>query len=464
MGDLSGIQPVGAQVQPPQSGFSTLDSILGIQQKRQALQAQALEIQQRQQNLQTGLSTQQSAQAGAQVDQQKASELQAVGNLVKGADKYKTPDGGFDSQRFSDDVAKVAPVNGGAIRTQALSAAGESIKNKQAAMNLTGDQNKVIGSALGALASKADLSQTDIINTFDRIADQYQDTPGMRRLLMSNLAHMPQSADPKQLQQMVSQMAGQLQQVSPIVGGTNAASQNINRNQFTGTQQLSGQTPGAPAGENSNPSAPSVAAAGARGTGHASADLDASNNVVNAQRDAKTNIDLTKRIDQLAEVVRPGAAAAEVSKGLQMLGMNDAAEARSELEKDLGRLQTNLSGRAGSDERAKTALTSLPTATKPTDVIHSGMDWVRGTARQDLALGSLREKNAGRTKGNMDNFQGEYAHATAAASPLMHEYLSLSPKEQVGFFKRNFTTKEQAKSFRAQAESVKRMSPDVIGQ
>lgn len=463
MGDLSGIQPVGAQVQPPQSGFSTLDSILGIQQKKQALQAQALEIQQRQQNLQTGLSTQQTAQAEASQAQQKNDQLTQAGNLVKNADKYKGADGNFDDQAFSNDLARIGPY-AQAYRTQALSAANETLQNKQAALNLTGDQNKVIGSALGALASKKDLSNTDIINTFDRLTDQYKDDPGMRRLLLSNLAHMPQSANPQQLQQMVSQMAGQLQQTSPIEGGTNAASQNITRNKFTGTQVLSGQTPGAPAGENSNPSAPTVAAAGARGTGHAAADLAASNNVVDAQRDAKNTIDLTKRIDQLADVVRPGAAAAEVSRGLQVLGMNDAAEARAELEKDIGRLQSNLSNRAGSDTRAATALTSLPTATKPTDVIHSGMDYQRGLARQDLALGTLREKNAARTGGNMDNFQGEYAHATSAASPLMHEYLALSPKEQIGFFKRNFTNSADAKKFRSQAESVKRMSPDAVGQ
>jgi hypothetical protein len=92
------------------------------------------------------------------------------------------------------------------------------------------------------------------------------------------------------------------------------------------------------------------------------------------------------------------------------------------------------------------------------------MDMTRGFARQDLALGSLREKAAKATGGQMNGFQGDYAHATAAASPLMHEYLALSPQEQVGFFQRNFKTKDQAKAFRAQAESVKKLSPDVVGQ
>jgi hypothetical protein len=80
-----------------------------------------------------------------------------------------------------------------------------------------------------------------------------------------------------------------------------------------------------------------------------------------------------------------------------------------------------------------------------------------------LALGKLREKAAKATNGQLNGFQGEYSHAVSTASPLMHEYLSLTPEEQIGFFKRNFSSKEQARAFRDQAEVVKRKNPDVIG-
>jgi hypothetical protein len=79
-------------------------------------------------------------------------------------------------------------------------------------------------------------------------------------------------------------------------------------------------------------------------------------------------------------------------------------------------------------------------------------------------LGALRQKAAQATGGQMNGFQGDYAHAVSAASPLMHEYLALPPADQVGFFKRNFQTAAEAKAFRAQAESVKKLSPDVVGQ
>jgi hypothetical protein len=189
-----------------------------------------------------------------------------------------------------------------------------------------------------------------------------------------------------------------------------------------------------------------------------------SNNVVAAQRDARTNIDLTRRIDQLADLVDPGALPAKVSQGLGALGLQDVNQARSELQKDLGRLRGPFAARAGSDERAKEVLDGLPTDATPTQTIHQAMDFTRGTSWQDLALGQLQSKSSSATSGNMNGFQGDYAHSVAAASPLMHEYMHLTPQQQVGFFQRNFHTKEQAQAFRAQAESVKKMSPDVFGQ
>jgi hypothetical protein len=144
--------------------------------------------------------------------------------------------------------------------------------------------------------------------------------------------------------------------------------------------------------------------------------------------------------------------------------MQDVNQARTELDKDLSRLKANLSSRAQSDTRAGPILDSLPDSTKPTQTIHQAMDQTRGLSRQDLALGKLQEKSSKETKGGMNGFQGDYAHAVSSASPLMHEYLSLTPAEQVGFFRRNFATKEQAKAFRDQAEAVKKRSPDVIGQ
>jgi hypothetical protein len=217
-----------------------------------------------------------------------------------------------------------------------------------------------------------------------------------------------------------------------------------------------------------NPASPQVAgqtaAVTTRAVGSGNADIDLSNQVVASQRNAKANIDLTKRIDQLADIVNPGTAAEKVSQALGALNISNVNQARTELQKDLDRLKGSLAERAQSDTRAGPILDSIPDSTKPTDTIHQAMDITRGFSRQDLALGKLQSKSSKETGGNMNGFQGDYSHAVSAASPLMHEYLSLSPQEQVGFFRRNFKTKAEAKAFRDQAESVRKRSPDVVGQ
>jgi len=72
-------------VKPPDAsqGFDTLNSILGIQSKRLALQKQAQDLQIGAQNLETGAATQQTAQAGAQEAQQKMQERQLLQSVMK---------------------------------------------------------------------------------------------------------------------------------------------------------------------------------------------------------------------------------------------------------------------------------------------------------------------------------------------------------------------------------------------
>src|ERR1700758_1850963 len=80
------IQPIGALIKPPDpsQSINTLSGILGLKQQRQALQ--------------TGQYTQQTAQAGAQVAQQDASQRQAAGQFFKNFDiaKHHGDDGTLD--------------------------------------------------------------------------------------------------------------------------------------------------------------------------------------------------------------------------------------------------------------------------------------------------------------------------------------------------------------------------------
>jgi hypothetical protein len=451
--------PVGQDIKPPDphAGVGLMSSILGVRQQ--------------QQNLATGQINQNTAQADSQQAQQKNQELQAVGNLTKQAynsGRYKKDDGSFDNSKFADDVAQVAPTYGQGVANDATSRAGEIFKNQQTIQNLDQSKRSIIGDAFASDAGNNNITQADFHNHLEDVRQQFPDDKNMSRLLTSIGGSIDPNLSGPQLQSRLNQVAAMLKQQPSVAGQSNAAGQTINRGTFSGQLGPAGQQPGTQQNQDINPTNTTVAGrtagATARGGGTGNADVDTSNNVVAAQRDAKTNIDLTKRIDQLADIVQPGALAAKVSAGLGSLGLSDINQARTELQKDLGRLQTSASSRAGSDERAKTILSGLPTDTTPTQTIHQAMDFTRGSARQDLALGKLREKSSSTTGGQMNGFQGDFAHATAAANPLMHEYLALSPQEQVGFFQRNFKTKEEAKAFRAQAESVKKLSPDVVGQ
>jgi hypothetical protein len=450
--------PVGNTIIPPNpnQGINTLSGILGIRQQ--------------QQNLQTGAYQQQTAQAESQQAQQKNQELAKVGALTQGAytsGKYSKPDGTFDNAKFANDVSIVAPTYGQQIANDATLRAGEIYKNQQTYFNLEKSKQDVIGDTIGALAGKADVNPFDVSHALEGIRRRFPEDHDLSDMLQSVGGAIPPTAQGPQLQSLLNTMAASLKGTPAVASATNAANQIINRAPYSGQLSPSGTTPTAGPPVKApplNPTASQVAGATTRQTGTGNADVDASNNVVAAQREARTNIDLTKRIDQLADVVSPGAVPGQISTGLGALGLQSVSQARSELQKDLGRLRGNLAERSGSDERARTLLSGLPTDETPTQTIHQAMDITRGSARQDLALGNLREKNANATGGQMSGFQGEYSHAVAAASPLMHEYAALSPQEQVGFFQRNFKTKAQAQAFRAQAEAVKKMSPDVIGK
>jgi hypothetical protein len=440
-------------IPPPPNPLQTLSGIMGIKQQQQALQ--------------TGQYNQATAQAESQQAQQKNAELQAVGNLTKNAynPRYSKPDGTFDNQAFADDVSRVAPTYGQQIADDATARAGQIYQNKQILFNMEKSKRDTVVNTLGALAVKDDVHPADVSTAMTNLQQQFPDDRDISTLTHSMVGAVPNNVSGKPLQQVLQQMAMQANVPSAPLSmpdqTTNAAGQIVNRNKVTGAltaPQLGGGA--------TNPASPQVAGQTAantsRAAGSGNADIDASNNVAAAQRDARTNIDLTNRIDQLADAVNPGSTPAKVSSILGGLGLQDVNQARTELQKDLGRLRGAVATRAGSDSRAGEVLAGLPTDTTPTQTIHQAMDFARGTAKQDLALGALRDRNSKATGGNMNGFQGDYAHATAVASPLMHEYLSLSPSDQVGFFQRNFKTKAEAQAFRAQAQAAKKMSPDAF--
>lgn len=219
--------PMGNQVIPPdpQKGIGLMSSILGVQQQRQ--------------NLQTGQIQQATAQAESTQKQQQSNELQAAQTLAKNGTQsgaYTNPDGSFNRQRMADDISKVAPTYGQSISNQLLSGANEVVNNKRALQGLNQDQQTQFSGVLTSLATKKDLTNTDIIDAFSDAAD-INPSPEFRRMLMSGLTHIPANASSQQLQQLIQQVSSMTsgqQQQTPSSIDTGAAVQPGTTNRYSG--------------------------------------------------------------------------------------------------------------------------------------------------------------------------------------------------------------------------------------
>jgi hypothetical protein len=396
--------------------MGTLNDVLGLQSKKLALQKQA-------QDLQTGQALQQTAQADASQAQQKNTELSGVADLVKNADRFRTPDGGFDDKAFSDEVARRAPVYGQQIRTQALSAAGESLTNRTTAQNLTDTQRTSIAGTMKALAGKPDLSMTDIINASDQLIDQNPD-PQFRRMVLSTVAHLPQTASPQQLQQVVSTMAGTMSGQSPIEMAPNAAGQTVVRDKNTG--QIRAPTYATGSDSSLNPSSTKVAAATGAATGAVDIDTKRAAQVSDAAQSAPGQIALTKQADRLVDMIQSGTFSAFTDNMRKEAGSDDpSVVARFELKKVLGTLKDAATAHAGSDARLATQLEQFPDETSPNEVVHSRMDTMRGTYR--LFQERRDNLNSYQSKYGLAGFQLADDHLSGGRDPLTAELHALPP-------------------------------------
>jgi len=379
--------PVGNTITPPnpQQSMGLLSGVLGLQQQRQQLQ--------------TGQYQQQTAQAESQQAQQKNQEMQAAAQFVSGAARdpsYLSADGITpDIQKFTQGFLKVAPTYGQAILGQSISNFQEGVKTRQALQGLASDQNAVMVKGLQGLANlPGGATRTDLLNWKEQVESNNKD-PALHRAL-DNLAISLQP-DPN------GGYSGAAAKAAATLGGLSM--------QEPGTQQLTGkiqpvvtttmgpnvgqQTPvGSSVATVPGPTETpeykgAVAAAAARATGVAGTDLDRANLISNSIQPSKAAIGLTQQIDGLADIVHSGKIAGGFSKTAAALGVTDATSARQLLEKDLGQLKTTATRYAPSDEAGRTILSGYPEATTDTPVIHSAMDYIRGSFKQNLARGEM---------------------------------------------------------------------------
>ena len=452
------IPPVGAQIQTPnpQQSLGMLSGILGIQQQQLGIQ--------------TGQANLQAAQATASQAGQQNRELRALSQFtIQAANDptYKNLDGSLNTQKFQQDAIRVAPVYGQAYIGQATLNANEALRNRSALLALTNQQRETVGNALGAYAADPNANSEGFTSLTDYLRKISSD-PGYQSAVNSLLMHAPQvtmlpDAKASQALRTFARNAA-VQTGAPSAALSAPATSDYTQPGVNGQPGAIGQRqtnplspmglgaigPGTPQGlaPTQTPTyAGLVAGATARAGGVAGSDIDKQRQVSALIQPSTAAIPLTNAIDDLTDQIHSGTFAASISKAAAALGMKEDTYARQLLAKDLGQVQAKAEAFAPTDEARRTILSGYPEATSDPQTIHTAMDYVRGSFKQNVARGQNMLAYQ-RQHPDLAGFQQSDDTLTSKVDPLMTEYRSLTPGAQrQGFLKRNFQSASAAQAF-----------------
>ena len=168
-------------------------------------------------------------------------------------------------------------------------------------------------------------------------------------------------------------------------------------------------------------------------------------------------------MDVLKDALDSGTLAKKISEAGNYLGFSSVNEARAQLNNDLGKIKTLATDRASTDDRAKTILEGYPSDTTPNNTFHADMDYLRGTARQNLARGQILQQYQKNDPQGLRGFQAADNVLTSNTDPLMHEYMALKPADRSTFYRHNFKTPEEAQEFKNRVSAVQKHT-NVFGQ
>jgi hypothetical protein len=446
--------PVATGINPNQ-GLQTLSQILAIKGQQQGLAGQAAEVQQKQQT---------------------AGQRANLATFFQSFDptKHVGADGTVDLDSVLTDpkLRQAAGDQFPEIMQQMIGVKQGQIQAKQQLAGLNDTLRNQFSTTIGSLRTDPDVVADNpngrkkvqqAIGNFaesggpdaERVANTYAEV----------INHIPKGKLTQTLSnfQLQAQSAGaQAQAQAPALADTGATLQNIAPQAAGGP--LAGQPPivktpgptqtipylGAAAGATSQ--------ASALGSGVANADVDRANQVAGLQQQSAAALPLTERIDQLSHDIGSGKVAKMISETGNYLGFASINEARSQLNKDLGQVKALAIQNAGSDSRAATVLEGYPTDTTPESTVHAAMDYIRGAARQNLARGKLLSQYQKADPQGLRGFQAADNMMSGQTNPLMHEYLALKPADQAGFYRRNFSTPQEAQAFKDQVNALKKHS------
>lgn len=458
---MAGFGSPVASPNPVGQGMQTLSDVMNVKRQQQGLQIGAQQLQ--------------SQTAEAQQAQQKNQELQSLAQFTKSAaqdPKYHNPDGSLNVQKYQTDAMAAAPTYGQAYIGQMTSNANAMVDNRKSLLGLANEQRQTIGGYFGAVAAKPNATVEDFANAAEQargVSDDPAYQKSVDRMLMSMppVAMLPTDQASKAIQQHARGIAMQTnapnasvsQPTNDTMQGPNGL-QPVNLNPLApggtgqqGTPLQQGLSPTEQPGYKQQAAAASAAGA-SRATGVAGSDIDRANQVSASIKSAPATIQMTQQIDDLADQIHSGKFAGWLSKQAAATGYSEGTYARQLLEKDLGMVRTQLTSAAPSDSRAATILSGTPEATSDPQTVHGAMDYIRGSARQNQAQG--QNLSAYKAKHpDLSGFQGADDAFTSGGGPLVHEFLSLKSKDQqAAFYRRNFSSPQQALEFRNQTRAA----------
>ncbi len=219
----------GVNVNPNQ-GLTTISNLMGLQQKRQAIQSQGLGIETQEAQLPA-------QQAESQLVQQKVGEQQAVSKMMQSGiddqgNSIRDANGEPDPAKILPALGRIAPLTGQTIAQNILQTHTAKVGLQAAATTLDSQQRAALMGPIQAIATNpADPSMVDKASTaLDQWAEKHPEMGAMVGNAKTLLAHISSTQDPAMrahLAQSLSSLmqGGQAVQTQPQAGTVNTGAQ-----------------------------------------------------------------------------------------------------------------------------------------------------------------------------------------------------------------------------------------------
>lgn len=162
------------------------------------------------QNLQTGKIRQEREKVGLEQDTANLGAQKAIGAVVADPQYHDPETGLFDLNKASPAIIQADPQDRFASKviSSLAKANADQITVKKAALGLADTSRAMLGSAVGALATKPDLTKADVAGTLAELESQAPDAKPIIEVWKRGLASLPD--DPKALQQVVMKARAQV--------------------------------------------------------------------------------------------------------------------------------------------------------------------------------------------------------------------------------------------------------------